>query len=99
MWLQALRAKYDGVGKPFGRVEFDQLLGHCQVSPLYFTTGTCFSEDAQAITDFPAICFSEELIEAYPEAQVILTAREVDDWHKYGSLCTPTETQHIVSDK
>jgi hypothetical protein len=31
MWLDALRAKHDGVGKMVGREEFDQLLGHCQV--------------------------------------------------------------------
>ncbi|KAL8707454.1 MAG: hypothetical protein Q9225_007751 [Loekoesia sp. 1 TL-2023] len=30
MWYEALRAKYDGVGKPYGRPEFDKLLGHCQ---------------------------------------------------------------------
>lgn len=30
MWQQAFAAKYDGVGK-FGREEWDQLLGHCQV--------------------------------------------------------------------
>jgi hypothetical protein len=29
--MQALRAKFDGKGKPWGRKEFDQLLGHCQV--------------------------------------------------------------------
>ena len=27
MWNEALRAKFHGVGKPFGRAEFDQLLG------------------------------------------------------------------------
>jgi Sulfotransferase domain len=31
MWLDAMLAKYDGRGKPFGRAEFDCLLGHCQV--------------------------------------------------------------------
>jgi hypothetical protein len=31
MWLDALKAKYDGKGKLFGKEEFDQLLGHCQV--------------------------------------------------------------------
>lgn len=30
MWLDAMRAKFDGKGKRFGRKEFDQLLGHCQ---------------------------------------------------------------------
>lgn len=31
MWHDALIAKYDGVGE-FGRKEWDQLLGDCQVS-------------------------------------------------------------------
>jgi hypothetical protein len=31
MWLDAMRAKFEGEGKPFGKAEFDQLLGHCQV--------------------------------------------------------------------
>ena len=31
MWLDAANAKFKGKGKPFGRKEFDQLLGHCQV--------------------------------------------------------------------
>ncbi|XMA11014.1 hypothetical protein WAI453_003805 [Rhynchosporium graminicola] len=35
----------------------------------------------QAVCDWPAICFAKELIEAYPEAKVILTTRNVDTWH------------------
>jgi hypothetical protein len=31
MWLEALKAKYDHQGRPYGREEFDKLLGHCQV--------------------------------------------------------------------
>jgi hypothetical protein len=31
MWLEAFDAKYHGIGKPFGMVEFDKLLGHCEV--------------------------------------------------------------------
>lgn len=31
MWYAALRAKFEGKGQLFGRDEFDQLLGHCQV--------------------------------------------------------------------
>lgn len=65
MWMDALRAKYDGVGTPFTREDWDQLLGHCQ-----------------AVCDWPAIAFAKELIEAYPEAKVILTDRDVDSWHK-----------------
>lgn len=65
MWLEALEAKFDGKGKPYGRAEFDKLFGHCQ-----------------AVSNMPAILFSEELIESYPEAKVILTLRDVDSWYK-----------------
>lgn len=34
MWVDAFERKYEGKGKPFGREEWDQLLGHCMVSPL-----------------------------------------------------------------
>ncbi len=63
-WMDALRAKYDGVGKPFQREDWDKLMGHCQ-----------------AVCDWPAIAFARELIEAYPEAKVVLTNRDVDSWH------------------
>ncbi|KAJ5672165.1 hypothetical protein N7507_001292 [Penicillium longicatenatum] len=43
LWWKALRAKYDGKGKEFGRKEFDQLLGHCQaVSDM---PAICFAEE------------------------------------------------------
>lgn len=32
MWLEALKSKYDGKGKVFGREEWDQLLGNFSVS-------------------------------------------------------------------
>lgn len=64
MWMDALAAKYDGVGAPFTRADWDQLLGNCQ-----------------AVCDWPAVAFAKELIEAYPEAKVILTNRDVDSWH------------------
>lgn len=31
-WLEALKAKYAGEGKPYQRAEFDQLLGNYSVS-------------------------------------------------------------------
>ncbi|KAK0101846.1 hypothetical protein ONS95_001340 [Cadophora gregata] len=64
MWMDALAAKYDGVGAPFTRADWDQLLGNCQ-----------------AVCDWPAVAFARELIEAYPDAKVILTNRDVDSWH------------------
>jgi hypothetical protein len=32
MWREAIDAKFFGEGKPYGREQWDQLLGHCQVS-------------------------------------------------------------------
>lgn len=64
LWMDALRAKYDGVGEPFTRRDWDKLLGNCQ-----------------AVCDWPSVAFAKELIEAYPEAKVVLTTRDVDSWH------------------
>ncbi|KAJ7455868.1 P-loop containing nucleoside triphosphate hydrolase protein [Mycena latifolia] len=64
-WTEAINAKYHGKGKPYGRAEWDRLLGHCM-----------------AVTDVPHILFAEELIDAYPEAKVILTTRDPDSWWK-----------------
>ncbi|KAJ6611231.1 hypothetical protein B0H10DRAFT_371491 [Mycena sp. CBHHK59/15] len=36
----------------------------------------------QAVADVPGILFAEELIHAYPDAQVILTMRDPDRWWK-----------------
>ncbi|OJD18962.1 hypothetical protein AJ78_01074 [Emergomyces pasteurianus Ep9510] len=35
----------------------------------------------QAVCDWPACAFAKELIDAYPNAKVILTTRDVDSWH------------------
>lgn len=65
MWVEAYDAKLKGTGKPFGRAEFDKLLGHCM-----------------AVTDAPAIDFGPELIEAYPDAKIILVDRDIESWYK-----------------
>lgn len=63
MWLEAFRAKYDGIGT-FGTEQWDQLLG-----------------DHRSVCDLPAIAFGPELMEAYPDAKIILTNRDVASWH------------------
>ncbi|KAI3334531.1 P-loop containing nucleoside triphosphate hydrolase protein [Ustulina deusta] len=63
LWMDALRAKYDGVGE-FTRKDWDKLLG-----------------GSQAVCDWPACAFAKELIEAYPEAKIVMTTRDVDSWH------------------
>lgn len=35
-----------------------------------------------AVADTPAVCFGPDLIEAYPEAKVILVEREIESWYK-----------------
>jgi hypothetical protein len=35
----------------------------------------------QAVCDWPCVAFAKELIEAYPEAKIIITTRDVDSWH------------------
>lgn len=37
-------------------------------------------DDVDAVSDVPAALFYNELLEAYPDARVILTVRNVDDW-------------------
>jgi hypothetical protein len=31
MWVEAYEAKFEGKGKPYGKEDWDQLLGHCEV--------------------------------------------------------------------
>ncbi|KAJ7485575.1 P-loop containing nucleoside triphosphate hydrolase protein [Mycena latifolia] len=66
MWVNVVNAKFVGKGKPVGREEFDELLGHCQA----------------AVADGPCLLFAEELIAAYPDAKVILTNRDPAKWWK-----------------
>ncbi|KAM3552967.1 hypothetical protein ARSEF4850_007140 [Beauveria asiatica] len=39
--------------------------------------------DYQAVLDMPAAYFAEELIEAYPDAKIILTVRDTESWFAY----------------
>lgn len=65
LWCAALDAKFHGIGKPFAREDWDNLLG-----------------SYGAVADVPAICCAEELIEAYPEANVLLVERDLDSWER-----------------
>ena len=63
LWTEAIRAKFNGEGKPYGKAEFDKLLA-----------------EYDAVSDVPAVLFSAELLEAYPDAKVILTTRDPEKW-------------------
>ncbi|RAH75062.1 sulfotransferase family protein [Aspergillus aculeatinus CBS 121060] len=66
MWQEAVDRKFFGAGPKFGRAEFDQLL-----------------HDYGAVSsDTPAIAFAEDLVEAYPEAKVVLVERDIDSWYQ-----------------
>lgn len=41
LWQNAFAAKYDGIGE-FGRADWDQLLGHCQVSESHMLSKITF---------------------------------------------------------
>ncbi|KAH8812818.1 P-loop containing nucleoside triphosphate hydrolase protein [Xylogone sp. PMI_703] len=36
----------------------------------------------EAVTDMPACIFAEELMDAYPEAKIIINYRDVESWHR-----------------
>ncbi|KAH8197791.1 hypothetical protein TruAng_008038 [Truncatella angustata] len=66
----------------------DCLLWQQAFAAKYDGVGTCGRREwdqllghCQAVCDWPAIAFSEELIAAYPEAKVVLPSRDVDSWH------------------
>lgn len=64
-WVEALEAKYEGKGEPFGVEQWDKLFGHCM-----------------AVTDSPCVVFYRELLEAYPEAKVVLSVRDSpEQWY------------------
>jgi hypothetical protein len=67
-WLDAMRAKHDVRGK------LAQPLSGMRRAPIAAVRQWLMP--SQAVTDMPAYCFSSELIEAYPEAKVILTLQE-----------------------
>lgn len=66
MWQEAIDRKYFGGGAPFGRAEWDQLLGGF----------------GAVSSDTPAIAFADDLVAAYPEAKVVLVERDVEAWHR-----------------
>ncbi len=66
MWMEAVDRKFFDAGRPFGREEFDQL---------HHNFGAVSS-------DTPAIAFAEEVVQAYPEAKVILVERDIESWYE-----------------
>ena len=92
MWDEYLRYKYTGRGRPFTRADWDCLLGHVQVrSPPLATCHPYASRSrgstdsdclSQATLDVPCAACMPELIEAYPEAKVVVVERDADAWFR-----------------
>jgi hypothetical protein len=61
----------------------DRMFGRCQVRNLGGQSSLEINMEAGNLR-FTGYSISKELIEAYPEAKVILSTRDVDSWHKSG---------------
>jgi hypothetical protein len=87
MWDELVDRKFGGpdrkgTGPPVGRSDFDQIL---------HGFGAISS-------DTPAIAFAKELIEAYPEAKVVLVEREIESWYQsFTTTVIPLWVSHIFT--
>ncbi|PYI07077.1 NAD dependent epimerase/dehydratase [Aspergillus sclerotiicarbonarius CBS 121057] len=63
-WNQAIEAKFHGKGRVYK--------GSTDFDKMLWRY--------DAVTDIPCILFAEELMDAYPDAQIILTNRDVETW-------------------
>ena len=87
---EALNAKYFGIGKPYGRAEFDKWFADYDVSScpcpeqqssLRSAPECLFPPALQAIVEIPAV-FLEEMVAAYPNARFVHVERDVDKWYR-----------------
>ncbi len=79
-WDAALRAKFYGEGRPWGRREFDMVTKDFDVSRVHIQYTSKTDGRAQCILDTPCCFFAEELVTAYPDAKVILNYRDPEEW-------------------
>ncbi|KAL8678256.1 MAG: hypothetical protein Q9186_005369 [Xanthomendoza sp. 1 TL-2023] len=93
-WTDALRAKFLGQGKPWGKPEFDRLLKGFDVrlSPTFplqslitltlqlMRAISTNADFGQCVLDVPCPFFTEEFLSAYPSSLVILNKRDPDAW-------------------
>lgn len=66
--------------------------------PLFPTAETSFRvfDDVDAVVDLPAALYWQELLEAYPDARLILTTR--DQWSWYESMVRHIEVMRAAGD-
>jgi len=53
----------------------------------------CRADILKAVADFPATLFGTELLELYPDAQVIIPSRDEDSW--YASMISTLWAQYV----
>ncbi|KAK8136287.1 hypothetical protein PG984_004227 [Apiospora sp. TS-2023a] len=66
-WVQVMRRKFDDTSSP------DHTITRADFDAII--------GDCEAVTDMPCVNFARELIEAFPEAKVIINTRELDAWY------------------
>lgn len=66
MWVEAMNAKFKGIGKPYGKEQFDALLGHCQA----VTDNPC------------VIFYKELLAAYPDAKVILTERDNVDQWHR-----------------
>jgi len=69
LWIEALRAKF-----------YPETITSAVATPWGVDEFDKLLGDFDGVSDVPSICFAEELIKAYPDAKVVLNARDVDAW-------------------
>ncbi|KAF2134361.1 hypothetical protein P153DRAFT_254175, partial [Dothidotthia symphoricarpi CBS 119687] len=78
-WEAAIDAKFYEKGRPYTKEDFDQ---------------DDFLGEFEVLSDFPCLAFTEEFLEWYPDAKVILVHRDMEKWyHSFDSqLISALET-------
>lgn len=94
LWIRALEDNLEGKGPAWGRDDFEKILAGFQVRvpSVWFTietklehgllyTRSMLTRWIQGAADFPAAIFPKQLVDAYPEAAIILSTRPEDAWY------------------
>lgn len=66
-WVQLMRRKFDDTSSP------DHTITRADFDAII--------GDCEAVTDMPCVNFARKLVEAFPEAKVIINTREIDAWY------------------
>ncbi|KAL8790353.1 MAG: hypothetical protein Q9213_000706 [Squamulea squamosa] len=78
LWTQALRAKFLGQSKPWGKAELDRVVKGFDVRSSDQDVPSI--PHPTCVLDVPCPFFTEEFLAAYPESVVILNKRDPESW-------------------